>query len=144
MLTFRPRYFLLAIFLFLIEVLIALYLHDPLIRPYGGDFLVVILLYCALRSVVHITPVKAAVAVLLFAYVVETLQYFEIVHRLGLSHSRLARVVIGTGFEWKDLLAYTLGAATVLLVESGRRGKRALSSVAASGTPRRPGTAQTR
>ncbi|RYZ15844.1 MAG: DUF2809 domain-containing protein [Chitinophagaceae bacterium] len=117
MLTFRPRYFLLALLLFLMEVLIALYVNDWLIRPYGGDYLVVILLYCALRAFVNVTPWKGALAVLLFAYAIETAQYFELVRHLGLSHNRLARTVIGTGFEWKDLVAYTLGIGTVLLLE---------------------------
>jgi len=33
---------------------------------------------------------------------------------LGLGHSQLARTVIGTGFDWGDLVAYTLGILTVL------------------------------
>ena len=52
MVIFNKTYFLLALLLLLAEVLIALYLHDALIRPYGGDFLVVILLYCFVKSFV--------------------------------------------------------------------------------------------
>ena len=50
MLTFNPRYFLVAVALFITEVLIALYVRDDFIRPYVGDFLVVILVYCAGRA----------------------------------------------------------------------------------------------
>ncbi|GAB4093911.1 ribosomal maturation YjgA family protein [Flaviaesturariibacter terrae] len=124
MLRFHRRYFLLAILLFIVEVLIALYVRDWLIRPYGGDYLVVILLYCGVRSFLDAAPWKIALAVLLFAYGIETLQYFRIVQRLGLSHNVLARTVIGTGFEWLDLLAYTLGVATVLLLEYRSHRKR--------------------
>lgn len=60
---------------------------------------------------------KVAVAVLLFSYAVEVLQYCRILDRLGLSGNELAKTVIGHGFEWWDLLAYTLGIMTVLLLE---------------------------
>jgi uncharacterized membrane protein len=42
MFRFHKTYFLLAVLLFVIELLIALYLHDRFIRPHVGDFLVVI------------------------------------------------------------------------------------------------------
>ena len=117
MLWFNLRYFLFAVMLFLVEVLIALYVRDRLVRPYGGDYLVVILMYCAVRTVVKASPWKIAVGVLLFSYALEVLQFFSIVDRLGLSGNPLAKTVIGYGFEWWDLLAYTLGIATVLVLE---------------------------
>ena len=117
MFTFRIHYFLLALLLFLVEVGIALLLHDPFVRPYVGDYLVVILMYSALRSVVRIGVRPAAIGVLLFAYFIETLQYFRVVHHLGLDHNALARTVIGIGFEWADMLAYTLGFITILIAE---------------------------
>jgi len=36
--------------LLLIEILIALFVHDEFIRPYVGDALVVIVLYCECRK----------------------------------------------------------------------------------------------
>lgn len=115
---FCKTYFLLTILLFLAEVFIAICLHDAIIRPYGGDFLVVILIYCFVKSFLN-TPVKAtALAVLLFSYLIEILQYFHIVDLLGLGKSTIARVVIGTSFAWTDLLAYTLGILLVLLIET--------------------------
>lgn len=115
--TFRFKFFLFALFLFIIEVFIALYVHDRLIRPYGGDYLVVILIYCAVKSFIKAAPLKIAIGVLLFSYCVEILQYFHIVDRLGLSGNKIARIVIGYGFEWMDLLAYTFGISTVLFLE---------------------------
>jgi hypothetical protein len=117
MLTFNKKYFLLALLLFLIEVLIAAYLNDAFVRPYVGDYLVVILLYCLARSFVNLPVVPLAIGVLLFAYTIEILQYFNLVDRLGLRHSRLAVIVIGSSFEWIDLVAYTLGVATVIAIE---------------------------
>src|SRR5437762_13147313 len=111
--TFNLRFFFFTVALFVIEVLIALFAHDRFVRPYAGDYLVVILLYCAVRTFVKAAPLKIAVAVLIFAYTIEVLQYFDIVGKLGLSGNRLARTVIGYGFDWLDLLAYTLGIITV-------------------------------
>ncbi|WP_244620389.1 ribosomal maturation YjgA family protein [Chitinophaga japonensis] len=101
--------------LFLIEVLIARYVHDAFIRPYAGDFLVVILMYCFICSFVQAPVVPVALAVLAFSYLVETLQYFNLVKRLGLEHSRIANIVIGNHFSWADILAYTLGAGFIML-----------------------------
>jgi len=117
MISFNPRYFTIAFTLLIIEVLIALFVHDSFIRPYFGDFLVVILMYCAVRSFIKASPLKIAIGVLLFSYLIETLQYFSIVDRLGLTKNVLARTVIGYGFEWWDILAYTIGIILVLAIE---------------------------
>ncbi|MRG48311.1 DUF2809 domain-containing protein [Chitinophaga sp. SYP-B3965] len=114
-LRFSWLYFTLTILLFIIEVLIAAYLHDDFIRPYVGDFLVVILLYCFVRSFLQAPVVPVALAVLAFSYLVETLQYFNVVKHLGLEHSRIANIVIGNYFTWSDILAYTLGIGFILL-----------------------------
>ena len=118
MLRFRPTYLLLSLLLLLTEVGIALWVHDHLIRPYAGDFLAVILLYCLARSFVAAPTATVALGSLLLAYLIELGQYFNLVSHLGLTHSRLARLVLGTSFSWGDMAAYTLGAALVWAVES--------------------------
>lgn len=119
--TFDKKYFFPAILLLGIEILIALYMHDEIIRPFAGDFLVVILLYCIVKTFVNASPLKVGLSVLLFSYIIETLQYFHIVYRLGLQHSKIASVVIGTSFEWIDLIMYTAGIVTILIVEKARK-----------------------
>lgn len=115
---FNWIYFLLAVALFAIEVFIAKYVHDTIIRPYGGDFLVVILIYCFVKSFVDTPVLKTAIGVLLFSYFIETLQYFHFIDRIGLSNNRLARLVIGVSFEWIDIVSYTLGVLLVLVLEN--------------------------
>ncbi len=114
---FNQRYFLFAVVLFIIEVLIALYVKDSIIRPYGGDFLVVILLYYLVRTFWNGSTFQVAFGVLVFAYTVEILQYFRIVDLLGLRGNRLAEIVIGTGFSWWDMVAYTLGIIVVYFID---------------------------
>jgi DNA integrity scanning protein DisA with diadenylate cyclase activity len=117
MIKFQWKYFGLAILLFVVEVLIALYINDSFIRPYFGDFLVVILIYCFLKSFWNARVKTVAISVLLFSYFVEISQYFKIVKLLGLQNSKLANISIGNSFAWVDMLAYTLGILFVLFVE---------------------------
>jgi hypothetical protein len=117
MFKFKKEYFILALLIFGIEILIARFAHDRIVRPYIGDLLVVILLYCFIKSFLDTAPLKTALCVLLFSYAVETLQYFHVVTKLGLEHSSAARIIIGTSFEWIDLLAYTAGIALVIYSE---------------------------
>ena len=116
-LKFNKKYAILTLLLFIIEVGIALFVRDRVVRPYIGDLLVVILLYCALKSVTNV-PVKVAIiAVLCFAYTIEILQYLHIVEKIGLQHSRVAMVVIGNSFSWEDIAMYTAGALLVFVAE---------------------------
>ena len=114
LLKFNSRYFLYAIILFVTEILIAIFAHDPIIRPYVGDVLVVMLIYCSVKALFNTPVVATAILVLIFSYVIETLQYFRLVKLLGLHHSSLARTVIGTSFAWTDILAYTVGVGIIL------------------------------
>jgi hypothetical protein len=114
---FNKKYFFLTVLLFTTEVLIALFLHDNFIRPYVGDYLVVILIYCFCMSFVSAPVWKISAATLLFSYLIETLQYYNLVGILGLRHSTLANIIIGNSFAWNDILAYTLGVLTIIGIE---------------------------
>ena len=113
-LKFQPKYFILTLLLLSIEICIALFVHDSYIRPYIGDVLVVILIYCFIKSFFNLPPNITAIAVLLFSFVVETLQYFKVVNLLGLQNSKVASIIIGTSFAWQDIIAYIAGIAIVI------------------------------
>lgn len=106
----NKTYLLIGIGLFLVEVFIALFVRDAIIRPYGGDFLAVIMLYAFARSVVNWPAIRVAVVVLGIAYAIEIAQYLNLLSWLGWQDNTLAKVVLGSSFEWIDMLAYTLGA----------------------------------
>ncbi len=112
--AFNKNYFIAAMLLFIVLVVIAVFVKDKFIRPTVGDFLVVIFIYCFLKSFLNASPLRVGIYVLLFAFAVEIGQYFDLVKLLGLEHSKLARVIIGTRFVWRDLVAYTLGILAVL------------------------------
>jgi hypothetical protein len=118
--NFKKGYFIYFIFLLLIEIGIARYVDDQLIRPYAGDYLVVILLYCLIRGLVKIRVVTASVFVLGFSFLIETLQYFKLADKLGLAHGSLSRILLGDYFSWIDIFTYTLGIITVLCFERSK------------------------
>jgi hypothetical protein len=118
MLTFNKNYFAITILLFAIEVVIALYVHDHFVRPFLGDVLVVGLIYCFLKSFLKLPVIATAIFVLLFAFSIEWLQFLNILEKLGLQKSKLARTVIGTSFSWEDILCYIVGIAVLLAVEN--------------------------
>lgn len=113
----RIYYWIAALLIFIIEVLIAVYVHDDFVRPWGGDVLVVVLLYCIVRSVTRLDILSAALLVLVFSWFIEALQYLQIVRILGLEANAVARTIIGTTFSWLDIVAYTLGIVFVVGVE---------------------------
>lgn len=117
LLRFHNVYFTVTVLLFIVEILIAKSAHDQIVRPYIGDLLVVILIYCFIKSFLDTPVLPTAIAVLTFSYLVEALQYLHIVNRLGLQDSQLASTVIGTSFEWTDIAAYTGGIVIVLCLE---------------------------
>ncbi|PKB17222.1 DUF2809 domain-containing protein [Flavobacterium sp. 5] len=127
MLTFNKKYFLLTILIFVTEVLIALFVHDDIIRPYIGDVLVVILIYCFIKSFLELPVLPVAIFVLLFSFGIEFLQYLHIVEKLGLQKSKVAATVIGTSFAWIDLVCYVVGIIFVFIVEKGFKNNVALN-----------------
>ncbi|MGD1903259.1 MAG: DUF2809 domain-containing protein [Geitlerinemataceae cyanobacterium] len=117
---FHPRSFWIFLLLFAIEAAIAIWIDDRFVRPLLGDFLVVILVFYFVRAFVRARTRWIALGSLAFAWAVEFAQYFRLVEVLGLADNRLARTVIGSVFDPKDLVAYTLGALAVVLCVGDR------------------------
>nr|WP_317632834.1 DUF2809 domain-containing protein [uncultured Flavobacterium sp.] len=115
--TFSSQNFLISLTLFFIEVVIALFVRDKFIRPYGGDVLVVVLVYYFSKTFIKTKPIYLTVFTLLFAYFVEFLQYLNFITFIGLQNNKLARVVIGTSFSWGDMVCYTVGFVLILLID---------------------------
>ena len=103
--------------LLLIEILIALFVHDSFVRPYLGDVLVVIVVYCLIRIIVpervHLLPLW----VFIFAAGVEVLQIFHFVDRLGLGNITFFRVLMGSVFDIKDVICYAAGCLILGIYE---------------------------
>lgn len=105
----RMLYIIATILFLAVEVAIALFVHDNFVRPYIGDVLVVIVLYTFLRIWIPDKLRLLPLYVFLFAAGVEVLQYFEFVKLLGLENNHFLRILLGSVFDWKDILCYAVG-----------------------------------
>ena len=105
----RISYAIVFIVLLLVEVGIAVYVHDSFVRPYIGDVLVVVLLYTAVRVVIPEKCKLLPLYVFVFAAIVEGLQYFDLLQMLGLENMTFLRIVVGSVFDVKDIICYGVG-----------------------------------
>jgi len=103
--------------LLIIEVSIAILFSEGFIRSTFGDFLVVILIYCFIKSFTNIKPLPAVAGVLIFAFTVEFLQLLNLVDILNIHDNTIARIVLGTTFQVTDLFAYFFGTMAILIIE---------------------------
>ena len=113
---FNPKYFYLFSFVFIIEVLIAVFLNDSFIRPFVGDVLVIILMYTFIKTFFNCNKIKLLTGLLIFAFSVEISQYFHLVTVLNLQDYKIARVILGSTFDKMDFVAYVLGALVVVIL----------------------------
>ena len=114
--TFNLKYFLIFIILFLSEIFIAKY-TTGFIRHTFGDYLCVILIYTFIKSFVKISDLKTASIVLLIAYTVEFLQLTNLQNFYPNEYANTLKLILGTSFSIGDLVAYTLGIITTLIIE---------------------------
>ena len=116
---------LISLALFALLLFIAIYVRDSFVRPFLGDVIAVIWLYFSFKTWLDVKPLILSLFVLLIAFLLEFLQYIHIVDILGLSHITVIRIVLGSTYDSHDLLAYSLGWATIFVIEMmSRKGQR--------------------
>ena len=115
----RPRLIYAAVFLSLLitEVIIALFVRDAFLRPYGGDILVTVLI-CTLVRILFPKGIKLLpLYVFIFSVLVEFAQYINVVKLLGLLDIAFFRIIIGTSFSWIDIICYGAGCILFFVFE---------------------------
>lgn len=113
----RILYAVASLFLLLIEVIIALYVHDDFIRPYVGDMLVVIVIYTFIRIIVPEKCKLIPLLIFIFAAGVELLQLANIVEILGVENNIFLNILIGSVFDIKDIVCYAVGCVILCMYE---------------------------
>ncbi len=117
---FNLKSFIIFCIIFVIEVLIAKFINDSIIRPYVGDILVVILIYYFIKAFIQTRSIYIVIATVLFAYFVEIGQYFYIVDILGVEN-KVLQIMIGSSFSWGDIACYTIGGITCYILNKDRK-----------------------
>lgn len=89
------RYGLAFLLIFITELLIGIYVRDSFIRPFVGDLLVVVLIYCFLMTFLKKNPITVAIGVFVFACIVELNQYFKLNNVLAFEENGFSDVILG-------------------------------------------------
>jgi len=127
----RNYYLILSAILFIIEFLIAtVFKNLHWLRAYGGDMLIIPLIYCLVRIFVKVLPKLMPFLMCCVGFVFETAQYFKICDLLGFEKGSVMRIIIGTSFSWMDIFCYIAGmlmiyAGIYLKKKSGFKNKTA-------------------
>lgn len=100
------------------EILIALFVRDSFIRPYGGDILVTVLICCFVRIFSPKGISLLPLWVFLFALAVEIAQYLDFVSLLGLGNIAFFRILLGTSFSFIDIICYAVGCGLFFICET--------------------------
>lgn len=116
-LKFNLIYFLVSLFVFIIEVLIAtLFSNIFFVRAYLGDVLVVMLLFTLVKSFIIIKNNQNLIlGIFLFSCLVEWAQYFHIAEKLGLQPGSIMYIIVGNSFSWIDIVCYAAGCLLLFL-----------------------------
>lgn len=121
----RRNYLLLAIVIFILEVLIATRMVKfDFVRGSVGDFLVVGLIYFFIQAIRPSPPRKLAIWVFIFAVAVEISQYFHLAQALHFAKGSWQYIVLGNTFSWHDILMYFLGCLAAFLIDVTLFGRR--------------------
>lgn len=111
----RIYYFLLFVFIIFLGILSRKISFIPL---WIGDFLYAVMIYALVRI---FFPVKKASLIvllsLLICYSIEFLQLYQGEWMIELRKTLFGRYVLGQGFLWSDILAYTFGIITAFISE---------------------------
>ena len=91
---------------------------DGFIRHTVGDYFVVILLYCFVKSFFNFPVKKTAFVILGISFCVEFLQLTGLPNIAPFASSQVSKIILGTTFVFTDLIAYSLGIATVLYFDN--------------------------
>ena len=95
-------------------VIVVFFSHNPFVRGTLGDVVVVVLIYFLLKSVRDFRPLRLTLFVFVVAFLVEIGQYVGAIRMLGMRENSVTKIVLGSAFDYGDLLAYAVGAALAL------------------------------
>lgn len=114
---FDYKNLLIAILIFIVEVLIATKFKDWFfVRAYLGDVFVVMLMYYFIKAFFDFNPTKLITGIFIFSCLIEFAQYFHFGELMGFKDNRMMMIVLGNSFSWLDILCYFAGCLILFLI----------------------------
>lgn len=111
----RIYYFFVFLFIILLGILSRKVSFIPL---WIGDFLYAVMIFTLVRIFFPVKKVSLIVLLsLLICYGIEFLQLYQGEWMIELRKTLFGRYVLGQGFLWSDILAYTFGIITAFIIE---------------------------
>ena len=123
MIKFNKIYFTLFLVIFLTEILIARY-ATGFLRHTIGDYLAVMFVYTFIKSIFKIAIEKAVLITFAISFIIEFLQLSNLQNWYPSEYTKTFKLILGTSFSVGDLVAYTLGIGTIILVEKSFKNDR--------------------
>lgn len=113
----RKFYLIWSAILLITEILIgSVFKNFHWLRAYGGDILVIPLIYCLVRIFLKVLPRLMPFLMCCVGFLAETAQYFHICDLLGFEKGSVMRIILGTSFNWADIFCYIAG---MILIYAG-------------------------
>lgn len=111
----RLKYLLLVISIIILGILSR---KIYLIPFFIGDLLYAVMIYFIIRFLLpNISKIKSSIISILICYSIEISQLYQANWIIEIRHTLLGRYVLGQGFLWSDLLAYTFGVFIAFLMD---------------------------
>ena len=84
---------------------------------YAGDFLWSMLVYFLFANIFQLSTKIAFLSSLVFAYTIEVSQLFHPAWLESIRSIKVFALILGHGFLWSDILAYTLGITLSVVID---------------------------
>lgn len=85
---------------------------------YFGDYLWAMMLFFGFALILRkMGTLKVAIVTILFTYIIEITQLFHPQWLEDIRNIKIFGLILGYGFLWSDIVAYTLGISTGALIE---------------------------
>ncbi|RZJ53887.1 MAG: DUF2809 domain-containing protein [Flavobacterium sp.] len=106
-------------FLFVLVIFLGILSRKIAVIPlYFGDLLYAEMMYILIRIIfIHKKASNILIISLFTCYSIELLQLYQAEWIVALRKTLFGRYVLGQGFLWSDLLAYTFGAGIAFIIE---------------------------
>ena len=120
MFQFNIKYFSTNLFLLATLIVMAVFVKELFLQSYICDVLIILWFFFLLKSFFKGANYELAHYALLFTIVLEIAEFYQVIELLGLQDNKVAKMALGSAFDWFDLLVYGITWLLIISIESYR------------------------